>query len=78
MSCHCCVSSDTGFYVWGSNAFGQLGTGNIGGQLTTPALFQVLKDNILYYYRLIGPNCNTAWPNVTLLSCIAKTYIKHI
>lgn len=33
--------SEAGLYVWGSNYFGQLGTGKIGGCITRPTLCEV-------------------------------------
>lgn len=35
------IFSDAGLFVWGSNAFGQLGTEKLGGHMTTPAKSQV-------------------------------------
>ncbi|XP_068745450.1 secretion-regulating guanine nucleotide exchange factor-like [Montipora capricornis] len=37
---HTLAISDVGFYVWGSNSFGQLGIGKIGGYITRPTLYQ--------------------------------------
>lgn len=37
---HTLAVTDAGLFVWGSNAFGQLGTGRFGGHLTTPAKSQ--------------------------------------
>ncbi|XP_022794216.1 RCC1 and BTB domain-containing protein 2-like isoform X2 [Stylophora pistillata] len=38
------IFSDAGLFVWGSNAFGQLGTGRFGGHLTTPAKSQYFTN----------------------------------
>ena len=35
------IFSDAGLFVWGSNAFGQLGIEKLGGHMTTPAKSQV-------------------------------------
>lgn len=37
---HTLAITDAGLYVWGSNTFGQLGTGKLGGSNTRPALCQ--------------------------------------
>lgn len=37
---HTLAITDAGLYVWGSNTFGQLGTGKLGGSTTRPALCQ--------------------------------------
>ena len=66
MSGYCFVSlSDAGFYVGGSNAFGQLGTGKLGGHLTTPALCQVLCRK----------HSNDRQPSLHYLICLPSEHI---
>ena len=65
--------SDAGLYVWGSNAFGQLGMGKLGGYITRPMLCQVDFMFIILFYHVMFYNKHM----VTACSCHVYTYLMN-
>ncbi|PFX23408.1 Xaa-Pro aminopeptidase 2 [Stylophora pistillata] len=54
-------TQDAGLFVWGSNAFGQLGTGRFGGHLTTPAKSQSATPSLIQPHHHLSDGSVWSW-----------------